>query len=126
VIVFATGFQTHGFVTPMEVTGKDDRTLAQAWAGAPRAYLGLSTPGFPNLFLLYGPNTGGGAGSVLYMIDAGMRHVISALEALGQADAQRIEIRRQAADSFDTELRAALTGTVWHSGCTNCTSTKRP
>ncbi|HKN43801.1 MAG TPA: 4-hydroxyacetophenone monooxygenase, partial [Propionibacteriaceae bacterium] len=118
-IVFATGFQTHGFVTPMEVIGEDDRTLAQAWAGAPRAYLGLSTWGFPNLFLLYGPNTGGGAGSVIYMIEAGMRHVISALDALGQADVQRIEIRRKAADSFDTELRAALTGTVWHSGCTN-------
>ena len=119
VIIFATGFQTHGFVTPMEITGEGDRTLAQVWAGAPRAYLGLSTPGFPNLFLLYGPNTGGGAGSVIYMIEAGMRHVISALDAIGQADAQRIEIRRQAADSFDTELRAALTGTVWHSGCTN-------
>ena len=98
---------------------KTNRTLAQAWAGAPRAYLGLSIPGFPNLFLLYGPNTGGGAGSVVYMIEAGMRHVISALDALRQADGQRIEIRQQAADSFDTELRAAPKGTVWHSGCTN-------
>jgi hypothetical protein len=76
-------------------------------------------PNFPNLFLLYGPNTGGGAGSVIYMIESGMRRVISALDALEQAEAQRIEIRQPAADAFDAELRAALTGTVWHTGCTN-------
>jgi cation diffusion facilitator CzcD-associated flavoprotein CzcO len=119
VIIFATGFETHGFVTPMEITGEGDRTLAQIWDRTPRAYLGLSVPGFPNLFLLYGPNTGGGAGSVIYMIEAGMRHVISALDVLGQADAQRIEVRQKVADSFEAELRTALAGSVWHSGCTN-------
>ncbi len=119
VIIFATGFKTHGFVTPMEITGQGDRTLAQVWDRVPRAYLGLSVPDFPNLFLLYGPNTGGGAGSVIYMIEAGMRHVISALDVLEQADARRIEIRQEVADSFDAELRSALAGTVWHSGCTN-------
>jgi hypothetical protein len=56
---------------------------------------------------------------VIYMIEAGMRHVISALDALGLADAQRIEIRQKVAGSFDAELRTALAGTVWHSGCTN-------
>jgi len=119
VIIFATGFKTHGFVTPMEITGQGDRTLAQVWDRVPRAYLGLSVPDFPNLFLLYGPNTGGGAGSVIYMIEAGMRHVISALDTLEQADAGRIEIRQEVADSFDAELRTALVGTAWHSGCTN-------
>ena len=119
VIILATGFRTHGFVTPMEIIGKGNRTLAQVWSNKPRAYLGLSVPNFPNLFLLYGPNTGGGAGSVIYMIESGMRHVISALDALEQADAQRIEIRQPAADAFDAELRAALPGTVWHTGCTN-------
>ena len=118
VIIFATGFKTHGFVTPMEITGQGNRTLAQVWA-LPRAYLGLSVPDFPNLFLLYGPNTGGGAGSVIYMIEAGMLHVISALDTLQQAGARRIEIRQEVADSFDAELCSALAGTVWHSGCTN-------
>jgi cation diffusion facilitator CzcD-associated flavoprotein CzcO len=119
VLVLATGFKTHGFVAPMEIVGADGRPLAQEWADVARAYLGVSVPGFPNLFLLYGPNTNGGTGSVIYTIEAGMHHVISALGELARADARAIEVRRQAAEAFDRELRAALPGTVWHSGCTN-------
>ena len=85
----------------------------------PRAYLGLSVPGFPNLFLLYGPNTNGGTGSVIYTIESGVRHVIAALRELERANARRIEVRRHAAEAFDRELRTALSGTVWHTGCTN-------
>ena len=119
VLVLATGFQTHGFVAPMEVVGAGGRTLAQEWAGVPRAYLGMSVPGFPNMFLLYGPNTNGGTGSVIYTIESGMRHVLAALDELRRAEARRIEVRRHAAEEFDRELRAALAGTVWHTGCTS-------
>ena len=65
VIVLATGFESHAFVAPMEVVGVEGRTLAEEWDPAARAYLGLSVPGFPNMFLLYGPNTNGGTGSVI-------------------------------------------------------------
>jgi cation diffusion facilitator CzcD-associated flavoprotein CzcO len=119
VLVLATGFQTHGFVAPMEIVGAGGRTLAEEWADVPRAYLGLSVPGFPNLFMLYGPNTNGGTGSVIYTIEAGMNHVIAALAELARADARRIELRRAAAEAFDRELRAALAETVWHTGCTS-------
>jgi cation diffusion facilitator CzcD-associated flavoprotein CzcO len=119
VIVLATGFQTHGFVAPMEIAGAGGEALAQRWADVPRAYLGMSVPGFPNMFLLYGPNTNGGTGSVIYTIEAGMQHVLGALHELERASARRIEIRAEVADRFDRELRAALSGTVWHTGCTN-------
>jgi cation diffusion facilitator CzcD-associated flavoprotein CzcO len=119
VLVLATGFKTHGFVAPMEIAGEGGRTLTEAWGGAPRAYLGVTVPSFPNLFLLYGPNTNGGAGSVIYVIEAAMAHVLSALDALERAGARRIEVRREAAEAFDRELRGALAGTVWHSGCSN-------
>jgi cation diffusion facilitator CzcD-associated flavoprotein CzcO len=119
VLVLATGFETHGFVAPMEIAGTGGRTLAQEWADVPRAYLGMSVPGFPNMFLLYGPNTNGGTGSVVYTIEAGMAHVTAALDELARADARRIEVRPEAAREFDRELRAALAETVWHSGCTN-------
>jgi cation diffusion facilitator CzcD-associated flavoprotein CzcO len=119
VLVLATGFQSHGFVAPMEVVGDRGRTLADAWSPTPRAYLGLSVPGFPNMFLLYGPHTNGGSGSVIYTIEAGMGHVLAALAELERTGAQSIEVRRDAAEGFDRELRAALAGTVWHSGCTN-------
>jgi cation diffusion facilitator CzcD-associated flavoprotein CzcO len=118
-IVLATGFATHGFVAPMEIAGVGGRSLTEAWAGVPRAYLGLSVPDFPNMFLIYGPNTNGGTGSVISTIEAGTNHVIAALDELERADAQRIEVTREAADRFDRELREALAGTVWHTGCTN-------
>jgi cation diffusion facilitator CzcD-associated flavoprotein CzcO len=119
VLVLATGFATHGFVAPMQVTGCDGRTLAEEWAEVPRAYLGLSVPGFPNMFLLYGPNTNGGTGSVIHTLECGIGHVIAALRELERGAASRIEVRREAAERFDRELRAALAETVWHSGCTN-------
>ena len=119
VLVLATGFQSHAFVAPMEIAGRGGRTLAEEWSDVPRAYLGLSVPGFPNMFLLYGPNTNGGTGSVIYTIEAGVAHVIAALRELERSRARTIELRRESAEAFDRELRAALAGTVWHTGCTS-------
>jgi cation diffusion facilitator CzcD-associated flavoprotein CzcO len=119
VLIFGTGFRSHDFVAPMDVVGRDERTLEQAWADVPKAYLGITVPGFPNLFLLYGPNTNGGAGSVIYTIECAMRHVLAALGQLEQGRARTIEVVPAAADEFDRELRQALAGTVWHTGCTS-------
>jgi cation diffusion facilitator CzcD-associated flavoprotein CzcO len=119
VLILATGFRTHGFVAPMEIVGRERRTLTEAWAGVPRAYLGVTVPDFPNMFLLYGPNTNGGAGSVIDVHEAAMGHVIGALRALDEAHARTIELQPEAAQEFDRELRTALAGTVWQSGCTN-------
>ena len=118
-LVLATGFKTHGFVAPMEIIGGGGRTLAEEWVEVPRAYLGMSVPGFPNMFLLYGPNTNGGTGSVIYTIEAAVGHVIAALGELERTHADRIEVRRRTAEAFDRELRAALARTVWHTGCTS-------
>jgi cation diffusion facilitator CzcD-associated flavoprotein CzcO len=119
VLIFGTGFKSHAFVAPMDVVGRGGRTLAEAWDGVPKAYLGLTVAGFPNMFLLYGPNTNGGAGSVIYTVESGTRHVIAALRELERASARTIELRSEAAEAFDRELREALAGTVWHTGCTS-------
>jgi cation diffusion facilitator CzcD-associated flavoprotein CzcO len=119
VLILATGFETHGFVAPMEIVGAGGRTLAEEWAEVPQAYLGMSVPSFPNMFLLYGPNTNGGTGSVIYVIEAGVTHVIAALRELERAKAQRIEVRRRIAEEFNRDLRGALAESVWHTGCTN-------
>jgi cation diffusion facilitator CzcD-associated flavoprotein CzcO len=118
-IVLATGFASHDFVAPMAISGSEGRSLAEEWAGVARAYLGLSVPGFPNMFLLYGPNTNGGTGSVVNTLECGIGHVLAALRELERAGAGRIEVRPEAAEGFDRELRTALAGTVWHSGCSN-------
>ena len=119
VLIFATGFQTHGFVAPMEIVGREGRSLAETWTPTARAYLGCSVPGFPNLFLVYGPNTNGGTGSVIYTIEAGITHLIAGLRELERTRSRSIEVRAAVAEAFDEELRAALQKTVWHSGCTN-------
>jgi cation diffusion facilitator CzcD-associated flavoprotein CzcO len=118
-LILATGFRTHGFVAPMEITGAGGRTLAQEWAHVPRAYLGMSVPSFPNMFLLYGPNTNGGTGSVIYTIEAAVNHVIAALRELERSRARKIQLNADRAEAYDRELRAALAGTVWHTGCTS-------
>ncbi len=119
VLVLATGFETHGFVAPMEIVGAGGLTLAEHWQGVPRAYLGVSVPRFPNLFLIYGPNTNGGTGSVLFTIESSIRHAICALRELDRRGAETIEVRADAAERFDRELQTALQHTVWHTGCTN-------
>jgi cation diffusion facilitator CzcD-associated flavoprotein CzcO len=119
VIVYATGFDSHAFVSPMEITGVGGRTLSEAWDGLPRAYLGVTVPGFPNMFMVYGPNTNSGAGSVIFTIESGMQHVVAALREMAVRGAASVEVTDAAAARFDAELRAALSRTVYHSGCTN-------
>jgi cation diffusion facilitator CzcD-associated flavoprotein CzcO len=118
-IVFATGFASHDFVAPMEIVGDGGRSLTEEWAEVARAYLGISIPGFPNMFLLYGPNTNGGSGSIVNTLECGIGHVLAALREMENARARRIEVRPEVAEAFDRELRAALAKTVWHSGCSN-------
>ena len=119
VLVLATGFASHAFVAPMEITGRDGHTLADAWDPIAQAYLGVTVPRFPNLFLLYGPNTNGGTGSVVSTLESSIAHVLAALRELDRTGAKTIEVRQAAAEAFNASVREALAGTVWHSGCTN-------
>jgi cation diffusion facilitator CzcD-associated flavoprotein CzcO len=118
VLVLATGFKSHDFVAPMEIRGVGGRALADEWAETPKAYLGLSVPEFPNMFLLYGPNTNGGTGSVVFIVEAGMTHVLAALAELKRTGTRTIEVRREVAEDFHREIKQALPNTVW-TGCGN-------
>jgi hypothetical protein len=101
----------------MQVAGRDGTTLTEAWAGRPKAHLGSTVPGFPNLFLLYGPNTNVGAGSVVNVLEAGITQVLLALQAMEEGGASRIEVTPEASAAFDAECQQALTRTVWATGC---------
>ena len=117
VLVLGTGFQAQRFVAPMRVEGRHGRTLEDAWRPRAKAHLGTSVPGFPNLFLLYGPNTNVGSGSVISVLEAGIGQAVQAVELLGRSDARTIEVRAAAAERFDIECQAALRRTVWATGC---------
>jgi cation diffusion facilitator CzcD-associated flavoprotein CzcO len=116
VIIFGTGFQTREFVAPMEVTGRGGVTLEQTWDGLPHAWDGLSVPGFPNMFLMYGPNTFGGSGSALYMLESQARHIAAAVRAMGDGGGRVIEVRAEAPARFMSELRERQRRTVWATG----------
>ncbi|WP_030176608.1 flavin-containing monooxygenase [Spirillospora albida] len=115
-IVLATGFRSHDFVAPMRVTGLDGRDLGDAWKDGARAYLGLAVAGFPNFFLLYGPNTNVGSGSIVHMLESQFAYVLQAVRALAQDGVRYMDVREDVLDDFDRRTMERLDGTVWNAG----------
>ncbi|HEX2204695.1 MAG TPA: NAD(P)/FAD-dependent oxidoreductase [Longimicrobium sp.] len=115
-IVFGTGFRATDPLLAPHVRGREGRTLAEAWSGSPRAHLGTSVAGFPNFFILLGPNTGLGHTSVVYMIEAQIEHVLSALGHMRAHGVGAREPREEAQAAFVAGVDARMEGTVWTSG----------
>jgi cation diffusion facilitator CzcD-associated flavoprotein CzcO len=116
-IIFSTGFQVTDMPVGRQVRGRDGRTLDERWDGSPRAYLGCTVPGFPNFFMLLGPNTGLGHSSMVYMIESQVAYVLGALRAMDAERAAALELRADAVDHFNEALDEQLDGTVWNTGC---------
>ena len=116
-IIFGTGFQVSDMPVGKFVTGRDGKTLDDVWQGSPKAYLGTAVHGFPNLFLMTGPNTGLGHSSMVYMIESQLAHVMKALAALRERDAQTIEVRREVQERYNADLDDRMEDTVWSTGC---------
>jgi len=117
VVIFGTGFTATEFLAPMEVTGRDGASLRSAWADGAEAYFGMTVPRFPNMFVIYGPNTGHGTGSAIDMLEAQAGYVAQALRLLAGGAAERLEVRQDVYDAFQHELTERLASTVWTSGC---------
>jgi cation diffusion facilitator CzcD-associated flavoprotein CzcO len=118
-IIFGTGFKTTEFLAPMEVVGRGGTRLAEdAWARGGEAYLGIAVPDFPNMFLLYGPNTNHGTGSAVELLEAQAKYAAQAVRVLADGKAERLEVRREAHDAFVREMDERLAGSVWV-GCSN-------
>lgn len=115
-IIFATGFRSDGFVAPIEVTGRDALRLSDAWRDGPSAYLGMTVPRFPNLFLCYGPNTNLGGGSVVYMLERQAEYIAQAVVALRRLGAAALDVRADVHERFDRETQTRLADSVWASG----------
>jgi cation diffusion facilitator CzcD-associated flavoprotein CzcO len=117
-IIYATGFRTTEFMFPMEVTGAGGVGLREAWAGGPHAHLGIAVPGFPSLFLIYGPNTNTSGGSIVAYEEAQAAYIRQALELVRDRGAGAIEVRADVEAASDRELQARFRGTAW----TECNS----
>jgi cation diffusion facilitator CzcD-associated flavoprotein CzcO len=117
VLIFGTGFTATEFLAPLEVVGRGGASLRATWAGGAQAYFGMTVPRFPNMFVMYGPNTGHGTGSAIDMLEAQAGYVAQALGLLARGDAERLEVREHVHDAFQRELEERMRTTVWASGC---------
>jgi cation diffusion facilitator CzcD-associated flavoprotein CzcO len=115
-IIFATGFAAHGFVSPMEIYGREDVPLSEAWRDGARAYLGMTVTGFPNLFLVYGPNTNLGSGSIVYMHESQARYITDAVRHLGTRPGA-LDVRGEVLDAYDEEMQRRASAAQWSTGC---------
>jgi len=117
VIIYATGFETRSFAGEVRISGLEGCSLADAWAAGPEAHLGVTTPGFPNLFMLYGPNTNLGHNSIIYMIEAQADYVLQALDIT--ATLGPIAVKPAVSRNYNEALQAALAATPWAGNCTS-------
>jgi len=115
-IIFGTGFQVTDFPIARHIYGRAGHSLQDQWNGSPKAYLGTTISGFPNLFLIQGPNTGLGHTSVILMIEAQVDHVLKALKHMNRNQLETIEPNPQAQQRFVEETDHLTNGTVWVSG----------
>ncbi|HEV7523443.1 MAG TPA: NAD(P)/FAD-dependent oxidoreductase [Acidimicrobiia bacterium] len=115
-VVLATGFDTTRYLSVVDVTGRGERRLADAWSEGAQAYLGIATAGFPNLFMLYGPNTNNG--SILFMLECQVAYVLRLLRHMDEAELESIDVRPEVMDEYNRALQADLDAVdVWNAGC---------
>ena len=117
VLVFATGFHVHDLPIASRLVGRAGRTLAEVWDGAPVAHVATTVHGFPNLFVVQGPNSGLGHSSVVLTAEAQAEHVANALAAMDARGAASAEPTARAQAAFVADVDRMSVGTVWMSGC---------
>ena len=110
-IIYGTGFTPTAFLTPMRIKGLAGRDLNEAWRNGAEAYLGLTVAGFPNFFMLYGPNTNAIA-SIIYMLECQARYVVSAIRTLGRRGARYMNVRADTQKRFVDEAQVRLAQTI--------------
>ncbi|AHH19579.1 putative FAD-binding monooxygenase [Nocardia nova SH22a] len=116
-IILATGFRSHDFVAPIRITGLGAADLSTVWRDRPHAYLGLTVPGFPNFFLMYGPNTNVGSGSIVHMLESQMNYIVGAARQLRRTG--YLEVHPRVLERFDDAVQQRLATTVWNTGGCN-------
>ncbi|MDB5469813.1 MAG: 4-hydroxyacetophenone monooxygenase [Caulobacter sp.] len=119
VLVFGTGFETTDFLAPLAIHGENGLSLDAAWKDGAEAYYGVTVAGFPNLFLLYGPNTNLGHNSIILMIEAQVGYMVEALKALKARGAKALKLKPDAQARFNTQLQHDLQDTAWAGSCSS-------
>ena len=117
-IVLGTGFTASEFLAPMEIRGRGGRSLDEAWSQGARAWLGITVPGFPNFFMLYGPNTNLGHSSIVFMLESQVAHVMRCLRKLRAENGATIEVAAPPFERYNARVQQRSQRTVF-AGCTS-------
>jgi cyclohexanone monooxygenase len=115
-IIFGTGFHVTDMPIGERVRRDDGLSMSAVWQGSPRAYLGTTVAGFPNLFMLIGPNVGNGHTSAIVLIEAQLEYALGALKAMRARGLASVAVRPEVQRAYNERVQAALAGTVWNSG----------
>jgi cation diffusion facilitator CzcD-associated flavoprotein CzcO len=116
-IVYATGFQSTQFLSPLEVTGRGAISLTETWKDGAEAYLGVTVSGFPNFFMIYGPNTNLGHNSIIFMIEQQVGYILNCVREISRRDLRLFDVKSAAQRRFNERLRKDMADTVWATGC---------
>ncbi|MEZ5183484.1 MAG: NAD(P)/FAD-dependent oxidoreductase [Acidimicrobiales bacterium] len=116
-LVFGTGFESTGFLAPIRITGRHGVDLHERWADGAEAHLGIAVAGFPNLFVLYGPNTNLGHNSIVFMLERQVAYALTLVRRLIERGEASAEVRADAQARSNRRIQAALAGSVWAEGC---------
>ena len=115
-LIFGTGFHVTDASPPARVFGRGGRRMSDVWRGSPEAYLGTTVAGFPNLFLMLGPNLGNGHGSAFIIIEAQAKYIVDAIEQTEARGARSFEVKAGVQQAYNDQVQEALQTTVWNAG----------
>ncbi|HDZ38914.1 MAG TPA: NAD(P)/FAD-dependent oxidoreductase [Marinobacter sp.] len=118
-IIFGTGFRASEFLSPIRITGRNGLTLNEAWQEGAVAFKGITVSGFPNLFMLYGPNTNLAHNSILYMLESQFQYVLGCMNILKKYPGAAMDVRQDRLKRYSSVVQEGLKGSVWNSGCTS-------
>lgn len=118
-IIFGTGFRTTEFLSPIDFRGRDGVSIRDQWQEGAEAYMGIAVAGFPNLFMLYGPNTNLGHNSIIFMIEQQIRYTIELLDRMHADGATDLEVGREAQDTYNQWVQKQMKKRVWLADCSS-------
>lgn len=118
-IIYGTGFKATDFLAPMQISGLSGQLLSDQWKDGAEAYLGISVSGFPNFYMMYGPNTNLGHNSIVYMIESQINYILHSIQIYEEKALLYTDLKTEAALKFNQDIQKRMQDTVWAQGCTS-------
>jgi cation diffusion facilitator CzcD-associated flavoprotein CzcO len=117
VLIFGTGFETTEIMAPVNFVGRDGISLKEAWCEGAEAYRGVCTAGFPNLFMLYGPNTNLGSNSIIFMVEQQVNYIVKCISKLFKHQLKAMEVNSDVLRAYNEKMQGDMAHTVWVGQC---------